>query len=76
MSTAGIANANRRYTLPSTELTAREQEVLRLLLQGHSLRQVSQALSITYDTARKYRTQLYAKLGVHRAVDLPGAVFE
>ena len=46
-------------------LTEREREVLRLLAQGHTVRNVAESLSISYNTAAGYAKQVYAKLKVN-----------
>ncbi len=51
-------------------LTPREQEVLRLIGQGHTNRAIAAALSISIKTVERHRTQLMAKLDVHNLVDL------
>jgi len=54
-------------------LTQRELEILRLLAQGLSNREIAQALVIAPGTVKWYNKQLYSKLGVHnrsQAVDM------
>jgi DNA-binding NarL/FixJ family response regulator len=51
-------------------LSKREQEVLRLVAQGRSTKQVALQLGISVKTAECYRTSLYRKLGVHDVVRL------
>jgi len=45
-------------------LTERETEVLRLLGEGHSNRQIADALFITLNTVKKHTSNIYGKLGV------------
>jgi LuxR family maltose regulon positive regulatory protein len=45
-------------------LTDRETEVLRLLGEGHSNRQIADALFITLNTVKKHTSNIYGKLGV------------
>ncbi len=47
------------------DLTAREQEVLRLLVQGLAYKDVAQSLGISLDTARSHVRAIYSKLQVH-----------
>ncbi|OMB93978.1 LuxR family transcriptional regulator [Mycobacterium sp. NS-7484] len=49
---------------PSLRLTAREVEVLRLVAQGRSNREIGATLFIAEKTARNHVERLYAKLGV------------
>src|SRR6266498_3962327 len=50
-------------------LTARELEVLRLLVAGRSNRQIAEALFISGKTASVHVTNILAKLGVHSRVE-------
>lgn len=52
------------------ELSKRETEVCKLLLQGYTLRQISAILSIGYSTVNTYCTSLYRKLGINSRVEL------
>jgi predicted ATPase/DNA-binding CsgD family transcriptional regulator len=45
-------------------LTAREIEVLRLVAQGHTNREVAEALFITVDTVKRHLTHILGKLGL------------
>jgi len=46
------------------ELTPREHDVLRLLIQGRSNKNIGQALFISEDTAKKHVQTIMLKLGV------------
>lgn len=46
-------------------LTAREREILSLLIQGLSTRQIAERLVISHATARNHVQHILAKLGVH-----------
>jgi DNA-binding NarL/FixJ family response regulator len=50
-------------------LTARELEVLRLLVEGRSNRQIAEQLFISNKTASVHVTNLLAKLGVHSRLE-------
>lgn len=56
----------RQHTL----LSPREQEVLRLLAEGKSSKEISSALSISSRTVETYRARLMIKLDAHSIVDL------
>lgn len=51
-------------------LTAREREVLRLILAGGNTAAVAQALGISPHTAVRHRANLMRKLGAHNRVEL------
>ena len=51
-------------------LTPREREVLRLVAQGLSTKEVATALGIGAKTADTHRTNVMQKLGVHSVADL------
>lgn len=45
-------------------LTAREQEVVHLILRGHNTESVGHQLGMSWNTARAHRSKAYRKLGV------------
>ena len=61
---AGGHRASRR-TSSSSGLTAREVEVLRLVAQGKSNREIAAELFIAEKTARNHIERVYTKLGVN-----------
>jgi DNA-binding NarL/FixJ family response regulator len=54
-----------RGRLERLDLTTREQEVLRLLVQGGSYKQTARQLGISIDTVRTHVKSIYGKLQVH-----------
>ena len=50
-------------------MTPREQEVLRLLAEGRSNRQIAEQLFISGKTASVHVTNILAKLGVHSRLE-------
>lgn len=52
------------------ELTPRQREVLQLLAEGRSNKEIGTALRITTKTAETHRARLMAKLGVHSVAEL------
>lgn len=52
------------------EMTPREIEVCKLLLQGNTLRQISAMLAISYPTVNTYCTSIYRKLGINSRTEL------
>lgn len=54
----------------SGELTPRERQVLQLVGEGHTTKQVAQALSISVKTAEFHRGRLMKKLNIHDTANL------
>jgi DNA-binding CsgD family transcriptional regulator len=50
-------------------LSVREREVLRLLAQGLSNKELARALSVSENTVKTHLANLYAKLGVGRRTE-------
>lgn len=51
-------------------LTAREQQILSLIAEGHESREIARRLEIAYFTVRKHRANITAKLGINAAPKL------
>jgi DNA-binding NarL/FixJ family response regulator len=65
-SASGLADAMRRRSdTPATTLTARETEVLKLLVEGASVAQVGRALFMSPSTVKTHIGKIYEKLGAH-----------
>ncbi len=58
------------YIFSRYGLSKRETEVCKLLLQGHTLRQISGILSISYPTVNTYCTSIYRKTGINSRIEL------
>lgn len=54
----------------SDVLTQREQQIMQLMLQGHSSKSAAKALDISPETERVHRKNIYAKLSVTSQVEL------
>jgi len=54
----------------SEQLTDREREILKLLAEGHSTREIAQILVISPKTVERHKTNLMAKLDIHNRLDL------
>jgi DNA-binding NarL/FixJ family response regulator len=54
----------------STPLTDRQRQVLRLIAEGRSGKEVAKALSISLKTAQFHKTAIMEKLGVHSTAEL------
>ena len=53
-----------------TPLTPREVQVLALVAEGHSTKEVAALLGISYKTADSHRSRIMEKLGVHETASL------
>jgi DNA-binding NarL/FixJ family response regulator len=53
-----------------TQLTAREREVLKLLVEGKSTKQIAGVLQISVKTVETHRQKIMQKLGTHSVADL------
>jgi DNA-binding NarL/FixJ family response regulator len=47
------------------DLTNREQEILKYLVEGYSYKMIADKCDVTYATVNKHITNIYAKLQVH-----------
>ncbi|MFH1569802.1 MAG: response regulator transcription factor [Gemmatimonadota bacterium] len=56
--------------LPPSLLTAREREVLQLLAEGHTTRQIAVRLEVSAKTVDAHRQNLVSKLDLHSIADL------
>ena len=64
-----LATAEER-TDPYEQLTDRERDVLKLIVEGHKTREIAELLSITPKTVEGHRTSLMRKLGIHSTLEL------
>jgi two-component system, NarL family, response regulator NreC len=60
----------RGNSVPAGELTAREQEVLRLVALGYSNRQIADSLVISIKTVETHKANIKEKLQLHKRSDL------
>jgi len=58
------------HALESDELTARESQVLQLIVDGHTTQAVADILAISPHTATRHRANLMQKLAAHSQVEL------
>jgi len=60
-----------RYQDPSYRtLTSREQEIMRLLAEGLSSKQIGEKLFISQKTVENHRTSIFNKLNIHSTMEL------
>jgi DNA-binding NarL/FixJ family response regulator len=59
-----LHRARHGEALPDTILTPREEEVLKLIAEGYSTREIASTLNISAKTVDRHRTNTLAKLGL------------
>ena len=64
------ASLTARSENPFEDLSAREREVVRLLLKGKSPQQIKQVLNIEHSTVGTYKIRIFEKMKVTNIVDL------
>jgi DNA-binding NarL/FixJ family response regulator len=55
---------------PYNQLTDREREVLKLVVEGHTTREIADMLIVSPKTVEWYKTSLMNKLNIHNRTDL------
>jgi DNA-binding NarL/FixJ family response regulator len=65
-----------RASSRTTLLTAREREVMKLLAEGHTARQISVLLGVSTKTVEAHRFNLMRKLGIHNKAQLVTAAIQ
>jgi RNA polymerase sigma factor (sigma-70 family) len=68
-SIASLLNKRRQIESQLERLTSREKEVLRLMAEGTSSREIASKLGISYTTVRTHIRSLGSKLGVHSKLE-------
>lgn len=56
--------------LPRDPLTSREREVLQLVAEGKSTKEIAQLLAISFKTAESHRTRIMKKTDIHETASL------
>ena len=65
-----FVNRQRKSLPPLHELTAREKEVVRLIIDGKKSTEIADALFISVKTVNKHRSNILEKLGLNNLADL------
>ena len=65
-----LQRARTDQPLREEPLTAREQEVVKLIAEGFSTKQISDGLVISEKTVERHRANILEKLGMHNRVEL------
>jgi DNA-binding NarL/FixJ family response regulator len=55
---------------PAQELTARERQILQLIAESKSTKEIARILNISYKTAESHRSRLMKKLDIHETAGL------
>ena len=55
---------------PYDRLTAREREILKLIAEGHTSREIADILAISLKTVLGHRTKIMEKLDIHNRTEL------
>jgi DNA-binding CsgD family transcriptional regulator len=58
-----------RVPAPTSDLTAQEHEILRLIAAGLSNKEIASRMSLSINTIKMYCSQIYLKLDVHRRTE-------
>ena len=56
--------------IPKSILTPREEEIVKMIAEGHSSREIADALVISAKTVDRHRANVLQKLGLHDRLDL------
>lgn len=56
--------------IPTSILTPREEEIVKLIAEGHSSREIADTLVISAKTVDRHRANIMQKLGMHDRLDL------
>jgi pimeloyl-ACP methyl ester carboxylesterase/DNA-binding CsgD family transcriptional regulator len=70
------AEPSRPARAPAAALTARETEVLRLLANGRTSKEIAAALAISVPTAQRHIANIYAKVGARGRVEAAAYAFQ
>jgi DNA-binding NarL/FixJ family response regulator len=65
-----LERLERGESLPSSVLTSREEEVVKLIAEGHSSREIASALFISVKTVERHRANVLEKLGMNDRTQL------
>lgn len=65
-----LSSNNQHIDAPGSSLTPREQEILGLLAQGITTKQIASRLFISAKTVANHRSNIMAKLGFHNSIEL------
>ena len=67
---AAVVDAYRSKKDPGDLLTSREREVLQLVAEGKTTREIASLLGVSVKTAESHRTHVMQKLDIHETASL------
>jgi len=70
ISAAVMAAYNSKTEIPADPLTSRERQVLQLIAEGKSTKDVAALLGVSVKTAESHRSRLMQKLDIHETASL------
>jgi DNA-binding CsgD family transcriptional regulator len=65
-----LERMRRGERIPKAVLTAREEEVVKLIAEGHSSKEIAATLVISYKTVERHRSNVLVKLGMRDRTEL------
>ena len=65
-----LERVRRGERVPAQVLTPREDEVVKLIAEGHSSKEIAQALTISLKTVERHRANILQKLGMRDRTEL------
>lgn len=65
-----LRRARTGRSLPPSVLTPREEEVVKMIAEGHSSRAIADSLVISVKTVERHRANILSKLGMHDRLDV------
>ena len=65
-----LERVRRGESIPDDPLTPRETEIVKLIAEEHSSREIADALVISEETVNRHRANILDKLGMHDRVEL------
>jgi len=75
MCDAAVALINDNYEVPPT-LTGREREILQLIVEGYTIKEISDKLCLAFETVHSYTKSLRRKLGCVNSASLVRTAIE
>lgn len=65
-----LVNHHRNSLPPLHDLTAREKQIVQLIIDGKKSKEIAQLLFISIKTVNKHRSNILVKLGIHNLAEL------